>query len=249
MSTLSNTNVSADGIRDVMEDLNSNGGGDAVPINGGYISDRFTKINGSANTSNSTSDTATKQYADAKSTFKFNAGTSSWTTGSGKSSINWSAVGWGTSGGTTSATGGGSTSQIGTLYDGSSSYTTSVLPFNNLSSSFESSKDLCYVGYQGSLTGAGGFTTVLVFEGSNAGTSDSDWSNVYFKVDATGTSGDTDHSPGVAGISYARSAATVTTVSGRIVYKWSLAIVDFSKVLYNAGLLSGVEYNSFVSFD
>jgi len=248
MSTLSNT-VSADGIRDVMEDLNSNGGGDAVAINNSYISDRFTKINGSANTSNTTSDTATKQYADAKSTFAINAGTANWTTGSGKSQINWSAVGWGTSGGTTSATGGGSGSQIGTLYDGSSSYTSSVLPFNNLSSSFESSKDLCYVGYQGSLTGAGGFTTVLVFEGSNAGTSDSDWTNVYFKVDGVGSSGGTDYAPGFAGITYARSAATVTTVSGRIVYKWALALVDFSRITYNGALLSGVDFNSFVSFD
>ena len=50
MSTLSNSNVSADGIRDLMEDMSSNGGGDSVPINGDYISDRFALINGSANT-------------------------------------------------------------------------------------------------------------------------------------------------------------------------------------------------------
>lgn len=245
MSTLSNSNVSADGIRDLMEDLSSNGGGDSVPINGDYISDRFALINGSANTSNSTSDTATKQFNDASRSIGYNAGTATWTTGSGKSSVSHSFVGWGTSGGVQGATNNGSTSQVGTLYDGSSSYTSSAIPVTNIDSGFESNKWLSAAGYTGSLST--GFFAVLAFEGSSAGTGDSDWSNVYFKVDGTGTLSGVDYNPGVAGISYARSGATITTQYSRIVYKWSIGIVDLTRVSWNASLLSGVEQNTFFS--
>lgn len=243
MTTLSQS-PSADGIRDVMEDLNSNGGGDAVPINGDYISDRFTRINGSANTSATTSDTATKQYADARSTFAFKAGATTWQVGSGKSAVNHSASGWGTSSGIQGATNNGSSTQIGTAYDGSSSYTSSGLAVSGLDSGFESNKNITFIGYFGPI---GGTKVALCFAGSNAGTGDSDWDNLYLKMDLTGSTGGTDMSGGQAGFTYARSSATVASQYSNIVYTWDLSIGDVAKIAWDTTALSGLEANTFVS--
>ena len=187
MSTLKNTNVSADGIRDVMEDFNENGGEDAVPLNGDYIADRFTRINGSTNSSaagitegnnGNESDTSQRSFSDAKSTMKIGTGSASWTSGGTKISTTTTLRGYGNSGFEQAVSSNCTTANFGTAYDGDNSYSNSSISFQNFNTGFDANKY-----FSGVCLNTSNNNVYAGFEGAGSSSSDTDRTTMYLKFD------------------------------------------------------------------
>tara|TARA_B100001564_G_scaffold350432_1_gene354872 strand:+ start:5542 stop:6309 length:768 start_codon:yes stop_codon:yes gene_type:complete len=245
MSTLSNSNVSFDGMRDVFDNLNSNGSTAAWSLNNQKHIDRCPLINGGQgdgkvpqlfNQSEATS-TTTMQAEDFKSIFKVDSVRATATSGSNKNQTVYNLTGWGTlhgmyAGSNKNIT--NSNSGIGVAYDGTNSFTgtgnnQNFIPFDDLNSNFNSNKDIACVGFFES-----GFTTleiVLVFRGSGASTSDTDWNNMYIRT----TTGTNESNTIQTGATFSRTASThaVTEVTGvlygpYIRHRWLLPATTFS---------------------
>tara|TARA_B100001248_G_scaffold258719_1_gene243462 strand:+ start:1643 stop:2458 length:816 start_codon:yes stop_codon:yes gene_type:complete len=232
MSTLKNTNVSADGIRDVMEDFNENGGEDAVPLNGDYIADRFTRINGSTNSSaagitegnnGNESDTSQRSFSDAKSTMKIGTGSASWTSGGTKISTTTTLRGYGNSGFAQAVSSNGTTANFGTAYDGDNSYSNSSISFQNFNTGFDANKY-----FSGVCLNTSNYNVYAGFEGAGSSTSDTDWTTMYLKFDGfhvgsgqVGGSG-INYEGGFKAYAFSRSNVTqIYTSYSRDLYRWS----------------------------
>ena len=237
MSTLSNENVSFDGMRDVFDTLNSNSTStSAWSLNNQKHIDRSPVLNGgqgdgkvpqnSLNQNEATS-TTTMSADDFKSVFKIDSGRVTNSSGSNKNQQQNTWTGWGTNNGVYygSLQQMGSSQSTGTAYDGTSSYTAfGGVDFEDLSDDFESNKQVIAFGYME----AGFFTLALrlVFSGSNASASDTDWTTVHFRTvrDSYGLTSEADAVQ--VGFQLNRTAATTAsyTVAGvpHIVYSWNL---------------------------
>ena len=219
MTRLAQNNIQADGIGDVFEDLDGQGRNSAVGI--GTVDtyqDRSPLLNGS--TRSGRQPQGAIQYNDFRSSFATQGGLTTYTTGVGKSAVSHSVVGWGTSGGISAATNGGSSTQIGNLYDGTTNYTTSPKPFDQLNSGFDGNKWISAIVIDSSIEFFTNLTILKIcFEGGGAQTTDTDWTTLNFKKDGqTNASGVLDYTSQGAGGSIARSNASVATVSNRVVY-------------------------------
>jgi len=258
MSTLSNSNVSFDGMRDLFDNLTSNGSTSAWSLNNQKHIDRCPLINGGQGSgkvpqtigqSEATS-TTTMQAEDFKSIFKVDSVRASATSGTNKNQVAYNITGWGTLHGMYAGSNKNITnnnSGIGVAYDGTNSYTgtgnnQNFIAFDDLNSNFNSNKDIACVGFFES-----GFTTlelVLVFRGSGASTSDTDWSNMYIRTinELDVTAGNEASNTQIGG-TFSRTASThaVTEVTGilygpYIRHRWVLPNVSFtaSSVTYIA---------------
>ncbi len=249
MGRLGTSNVDADSIGDVAENLNSTGtrtGSVNIATQDTYA-DRSPRANGSRSARLQQSAGSTRQFADFKSTFKILGGNTTYTTGSGKSSVLHSITGWGTVGGIQGATNNGSTTQIGQAFDGITTYTTSAIPLSVLGS-FDSNKFLSAVVTD---TFQVGFSTqvdtFICFEGTGAQTGDTDWSNLDFKLDGLTQLGSVlDYRNTGAGGTLARTSATsVTTQFSRIVYKYTST--NSVSRHFTAGDTANAGYTNFLS--
>jgi len=210
MSTLKNSNVSFDGMRDVFDTMNSNGSTSAWSLNNQKHIDRSPVLNGGTgdgkvpltfNDAEATSST-TMSAADFKSVMKFDSGGATVTQGFNKSQTLHTIAGWGTLHGMYAASKQQITnnnSGIGQVYDGTNTYdgtgnpsglsNQNFIPFTNFSSSFNSNKDIAAIA-----TYTSGFTVRevnLVFRGTGASATDTDWNNMYIRqVNDTHLSGD-----------------------------------------------------------
>lgn len=200
MSTLKNSNVSFDGMRDVFDTMNSNGSTSAWSLNNQKHIDRSPFLNGGIGDGKvpltfndaEASLTTSMSAADFKSVMKVDGGSATATTGVNKSQTLHTVAGWGTLHGMYAASHQNitnSNSGIGQTYDGTNTYegvgnpsglsNQNFIPFTNFSSSFNSNKDLAALAMYTS-----GFTVrqvTIVFRGSGASATDTDWNNVYIR--------------------------------------------------------------------
>ncbi len=220
--------LQADGIRDMMLNHDGNGSTSSMAMNSTKIWERQPYRGGSVHSS-SKGTTSTHSFNDHYGVVKTKSGTGSFSTGSTKGALTTNFAGWGTSGGTQGATNGGSSSQVGELLDGTSTHTTSAIPFSDLAPNADANKWLSYAGYIIS----GGFPQIFAakvcFEGSGAQTTDTDWTKVHFAGDIeTDHSGNNTYMPtygsSVLISTLNRTDAVVSTASSRIVYTWANAI-------------------------
>lgn len=225
MTRLAQNNIQADGIGDVFEDLTGQGRNSSVAI--GTVDtyqDRSPLLNGSTRTGRQPQGAI--QYNDFRSSFGMEGALGTYSTGAGKSAVSHSVTGWGTAAGVSAATNGNLSTQLGNLYDGTTNYTTSPKPFDQLNSGFDGNKWLSAIVTDTSFEF---FTNIvilkIVFEGGGAQTTDTDWSSFNFKKDGqTNVSNVLDYTSQGIGGSYSRTATgmTVSTVQNRVVY--SIAI-------------------------
>lgn len=227
MTKLSQNNIQADGIGDVFEDLQSQGRNSSVALGTqDTYQDRAPRLNGSTRTGQQPAG-STIQFNDFRSSVKFESGLTSYTVGSGKSSTTHTVVGWATAGGMQGATNGASSTQIGTLYDGSTIYTSSPKPFDELNSGFDGNKWLCAIvvdSYNTGLLGNNFADLYICFEGGGAQTGDTDWTNVTFKQDGLSNTQFIDYRQGGVNVQLARTAAnSVISQQSRIAYKYAIS--------------------------
>jgi len=231
MTKLAQNNIQADGIGDVFEDLTSQGRGSSVALGTqDTYQDRAPRLNGSTRTGQQPAG-STIQFNDFRSSVKFEGGLTTYTTGSGKSVTTHTLVGWGTAGGIQAASNNGTSTQIGTLYDGTSTYTTSPKPFSELNSNFDGNKWLSAIvvkSYSTGLLGNNFADLYICFEGSGAQTTDTDWTNVTFKQDGQSniTSGQIqlNYTAGGVNVQLARdSALQVNIQQSRVVYRFPIS--------------------------
>ena len=224
MSTLSNTNVSWDGMRDMFDGTGTSGSTNSWAINCTDGLQRYPFINGGQGsgkrpTSSSHSDPGTSTTIsanDLKSIVRVDFALQQWNVGITKESVTHSAYAWGTNGGMDAMTAGGVNQTQGSLFDGTTNYTSSAKAFDEINSGFDDNKDLHGVGYL--LNPIGRF--YVVFAGSGSATGDTDWTTMYVSHwDA--------NSSRYYGASYARSSASTNTyTSGGTDYhrfQWALA--------------------------
>lgn len=244
MTRLKNTNnISADGIRDTFLNTSGNGSTSSTALGDTKIWERQPQRNGSANTG--TSNTSTNKYSDFGGSMKFIGASASFQIGSSKGAISNNLVGWGTVGGCQGASAGGlSNTQLGYLYDGTTTYTTSAKPFDQLGS-FDGNKWVSFIGH---LT-TGGFEPItaakVCFEGAGAQTTDTDWDYIYFEADLETTNGQSFYDSYLSsanGQRLARADASVTTESSRIVYTWSNQILTLVPT-------GGADFVNYVKFE
>ena len=233
MGRISTTNVDADSIGDVAENLNStsNRSGSVNIATQDTYADRSPRVNGATTSRVQQPAGSTRNYGDFKSTFKVLGGNTSYTTGAGKSSVLHSITGWATAGGMQGATNSATSTQIGQLYDGLNTFTTSAKPLSQLGSQFDGNKWISAIVVDSFTSGFSSVSDVyIVFEGSGAQTGDTDWTRLDFKLDGVAQLSDfIDYRTTGSGGTHTRTGATsVSTVANRIVYKY--ANVTFSGV-------------------
>lgn len=183
------------------------------------------------------------QMADLRYMFRMLGDQKSYTSTSTKSSVTRTFNGWCTLGAMQAISQSTSTSRTAQgrgVSNGDNSYTTSPMPFDTINSNHDGNKWISGMisKTEGDLFAGYTYTTYVVFEGSGASTSDSDWNTIVARVfdDSTGVfnmanatspmqptqrwysggatmpSTDTDLN---------RSDATIYTYGGRVVYQWS----------------------------
>ncbi len=251
MGRISTTNVDADSIGDVAENLNSTSvrSGSVNIATQDTYADRSPRANGATTSRVQQPAGSTRQYADFKSTFKVLGGLSSYSAGTGKSAVLHSVIGWGTAGGVQAATAGGTTTQIGQLFDGNSTFTTSPKPLSQLGSQFDGNKWLSAIVADSFQVGFSTQTDVfIVFEGSGAQTGDTDWTRLDFKLDGSDQLSDfIDYRNTGTGGTHTRTGATsVTSGYNRIIYKYqAVTISGVSRHFAASGVNAG--YTNFYS--
>lgn len=228
MTTINQSNIQAEGIGDVFEDTRAvDGRGSSVNIaTQDTYADRSPVANGSTTTRVQQPAGSTRQYADFKSSVRIiqTGASKTYTVGSGKSQVTHTMTGWSTFGGMQAATANNTSGNSGELWDGSVNYTTSAKPFSHFNSGFNSNKWLSGVLVDTFLSG---FTNqsdfYLVFEGSGASTSDTDWTSFRFKKDGeTVVSAVLNYTnSGGSGVFNRTGASSVYTQSNRVVYKYT----------------------------
>ena len=257
MTKIAQNNIQADGIGDVFEDQQAvDGRGSAVSITEqDTYADRSPVANGSTTGRTQQPAGSTRQYADFKSSFRIHQTNAlrSYTTGSGKSAVSHSMTGWATVGGMQAATNNGTTSQSGILWDGDNSYTTSAKPFSHVNSGFNSNKWISGLLSDTFLSGFASQTDMyIVFEGSGASTSDTDWTSLRFKRDGMVTvSALLDYqSLGISGVLNRTDASSVYTSFNRVVYKYNNVSIasNFTSRYFNAGGTNNAGYSTWISF-
>ncbi len=228
MTTLSQNNIQADGIGDVFEDTRAvDGRGSSVNIaTQDTYADRSPVANGSTTLRMQQPAGSTRQYADFKSSVRIHQTNASvsYTVGSGKNSVTHTMTGWTTFGAMQAATGGNTGGQSGILWDGDNSYTTTAKPFSHFNSGFNANKWLSGFVVDQFISGFATQTDFyLVFEGSGASTSDTDWTTMRFKKDGeTTVSALLDYTSNGTSGTFARTGAdSVYTQSNRVVYKYA----------------------------
>ena len=251
MSTLkSNTNISADGIRDNLLNHDGNGSTATTALGASNIWQRQPRRNGAAN--NGTSTSTTNKFSDFGGTFKTIANTSSFTTGTTKGAVTQTVSGWGTTGGVQAATNGAapSNTSIGVLYDGTNFYNGSTpKPFDALSSSFDGNKWVSFIGHVSS----GGLFPVttgrIVMEGNGAQTTDTDWTYLYWHSDITSNGGNSIYDQfdnTASSVRIARTdALSVQTISNRVVYSFEDQFFAFMRIGLTGGTVDFTNYYTF----
>jgi len=216
--------LQADGIRDMMENHSSNGSSSSMAMNSTKIWERQPFRNGAVHTT-SNGTTTTHKFSDHYGVIKFRMGTTSNTVSNTKGSTTTTYNAWGTSGGSQAVSGNLLVANIGTAYDGTSSITNSAIPFSYLAPNADSNKWLEWCGYQ-AVSGFGiTFTANLVFSGSGAQTTDTDWSKIHISIDPENDyTGNNTYSAFMSSVNVStlnRSDAVVSTSSSRVVYSWA----------------------------
>lgn len=248
MTRLSTTNIEAEGIGDVFEDLDGQGRNSSVAI--GTVDtyqDRSPLLNGSTRTGRQPQGAI--QYNDFRSSFWTQGGVTTYTTGTGKSAVSHTVSGWGTVGGVQAATNGGSTTAIGTLGDGTNLYTTNPKPFDQLNSSFDGNKWISAIVVDQSFQFFTNFTIFyIVMEGTGAQTTDTDWTTMNFKQDGqTNAGGVLDYTSTGGGASFARTDASVAVQQNRVVYTFVNGLVSpTQRYFVNNGQTLG--YKNWIQF-
>lgn len=255
MTTINQANIQADGIGDVFEDTRDvNGRGSSVNIaTQDTYADRSPVANGSTDLRMQQPAGSTRQYNDFKSSVRIHQtnASASYTIGSGKNSITHTMTGWATIGGMQAATANNSSSQSGILWDGSNSYTTSAKPFSHFNSGFDANKWLSAVVVDQFISGFATQTDFyLVFEGSGASTSDTDWTTMRFKKDGeTTVSALLDYTSNGTSGTFARTGATsVYTQSNRVVYKYANISVSTPTSRYIVAQQGQAGWSTYFSF-
>tara|TARA_R100000734_G_C3311208_1_gene102021 strand:+ start:341 stop:1099 length:759 start_codon:yes stop_codon:yes gene_type:complete len=250
MGRISTTNVDADSIGDVAENLNStsNRSGSVNIATQDTYADRSPRVNGATTSRVQQPAGSTRNYGDFKSTFKVLGGNTSYTTGAGKSSVLHSITGWATAGGMQGATNSASSTQIGQLYDGQSTFTTSAKSLAQLGS-FDSNKFLSAIVVDSFQVGFSTQQDVYIcFEGGGAQTGDTDWTRLDFKLDGVSQLSDfIDYrNTGAGGTHLRTDAFSVSTVANRIVYKYvNVTFSGVSRHFFASGVTAG--YTNFYS--
>lgn len=245
-----NSNIEADGIRDVYLNYAGNGSSSTMAINSTKIWERQPYRNGQQMTSaNHANGSTINKWSDFGGTFFIKAGLGQWQTTSTKSTTTHTLIGWGTAGGVQAASNGNLSTAQGALYDGTTAYTTSAKPFDHLDSGFDGNK---WISFWGHLSVFSGFTTtytgMIVFEGSGAGTGDTDWTSCFHETDLEDTSGNTAQlnmdnfgSTKSTGKIDRTGAAQVVSRYSRVVYEYSGTILAFNNATDN-------DFNKYVKF-
>lgn len=219
--------LQADGIRDMMENHDGNGSSSSKAMNSTKIWERQPFRGGSVHAS-SKGTTSTHSYDDHYGVIKIKGADGSFTIGSSKGAVVNNYAGWGTSGGVQAMTLGQSTTQLGQALDGTSVITNSAIPFSYLAPNADANKWLSFAGYLATGGFGGSFAGKLVFEGSGAQTTDTDWTKVHFSQDIeTDHSGNNTYSSFQSAVNITtlnRTDATVITSQSRILYSWANAI-------------------------
>ena len=228
MTKVAQNNIQADGIGDVFEDTRAvDGRGSSVGIGTqDTYADRSPVANGSTTTRVQQPAGSTRQYADFKSSARViqTGASQSYNLGSGKQQVTHTMTGWATIGGMQAATANNQSNPQGQLWDGDNTYTTAAKPFSHFNSSFNSNKWLSAVIVDTFLSGFTNQTDFyLVFEGSGASTSDTDWTSFRFKKDGeTVVSAVLNYTnSGGSGVFNRTGASSVYTQSNRVVYKYT----------------------------
>tara|TARA_R100001463_G_scaffold10945_7_gene31301 strand:- start:1966 stop:2751 length:786 start_codon:yes stop_codon:yes gene_type:complete len=251
MSTLSDTNVSFDGMRDLFDNLTTQGSTSSWSLNNQKHIDRCPVINGGQGSgkvpvtfgqSEATS-TTSMNANDFKSIFKVDSVRATATTGTNKNQTQHNFTGFGTLHGMYAASKQNITnnnSGVGVAYDGTNTYTgtgnnQNFITFDDLNSNFNSNKDIAAVGFY-----EAGFTAlemVVVFRGSGASATDTDWSNMYLRTisELHETAGTEDINIQMGGVfaNNATSGYNVTTYSNILYgpyyrHAWILPNVSFA---------------------
>lgn len=260
---ISNNNVSMDGMRDLYNpnpDSTSNGGTGSVSLNRNLHRNRFPRQNGGArnstminqggavppnyqpNTANDGDDAY--QFADTRGSiraYKGNAGSDRYsntvTSFKGSTTTVWN--GWGTGGAYQAVTNNLNSTARGNIMTGSSTITTSAIPFTDFNSSFDSNKWLC--GIITKKEGLFTYTSYLVFEGSGASTSDTDWTSFWNTfADRNNGSGvqaanPPTSTPNGSGFPYGIGSTETTRASASSVYvSYSRVVYEFSGKLFSS---------------
>lgn len=248
MSTLkSNTNISADGIRDNLLNQDGNGSTASTALGASDIWQRQPRRNGAAN--NGTNTNTTNKFSDFGGTFKTIADSVNYTVGSTKGAVTQSLAGWGTVGGCQAASNSAapSSTSLGVLYDGTNFYNGSTpKPFDALSTNFDGNKWISFIGH---LSSGGLFpvtTGRIVMEGSGAQTTDTDWTYIYWHSDITSNGGSSTYDAfdnTASSVRIARTdAASVQTISNRVVYSFEDQFFAFMRVGLSGGTVDFTNY-------
>lgn len=249
MSTLSNSNVSFDGMRDLFDNLTSNGSTSTWSLQNQKHIDRCPLINGGQGSGKvpqtigqtEATSTTTMQAEDFKSIIKVDSVRATATTGTNKNQTQHNFTGWGTLHGMYAASKkniSNNNSGVGVAYDGSNSYTgtgnnQNFIAFDDLNSNFNSNKDIAAVGfYEAGFTE---ITVVLVFRGSGASASDTDWNNMYIRTVPESYASGTEASNVQLGGTFSRTASnhSISTQTGILYgdyyrHQWLLPSVSFT---------------------
>lgn len=254
MTKIAQNNIQADGIGDVFEDTRATDGrGSSVNIaTQDTYADRSPVANGSTSTRTQQPAGSTRQYADFKSSARIiqTGASRSYNVGSGKSTVTHTMTGWATVGGMQAATSNNNSGQSGQLWDGDNNYTTAAKPFSHFNSGFNANKWLSAVLIDQFISG---FTTqtdfYLVFEGSGASTSDTDWTTFRFKLDGeVFVSSLLDYTSFGANGTFARTGTTPYNMANRVVYKYSSIGAPSPTSRYIAVQQGQAGYSTYFSF-
>lgn len=183
------------------------------------------------------------QMADLRYSFRMLGDQKSYTSTSTKSSTTRTFNGWCTLGAMQAISQSTSTSRTAQgrgVSNGDNSYTTSAMPFDSINSNHDGNKWIsgCISKTEGDIFSGFQYDTYIVFEGSGASTSDSDWNTVVARLfdDSTGVFNMANATSPMASTQrfYSggsqmpttdgdlhRSDATIYTYGGRVVYNWS----------------------------
>ena len=128
-----------------------------------------------------------------------------------------------------------------------------IQAFDDLNSSFDGNKYISGLLSDTFLSGFASQTDMyIVFEGSGASTSDTDWTTLRFKLDGMVTiSQALDYqSLGYSGALNRSDASSVYTAFNRVVYKYTNVSIasNFTSRYFNAGGTSNAGYSSWISF-
>ena len=217
----------ADGIRDMMESHNSNGSSSSMAMNSTKIWERQPYRGGGAHATTKAT-TSTHSFNDHYGVIKFAFGSQSSSFSSTKSSVTETYVGWGTSGGVQGASGGDLVGNQGTAYDGTSTITNTAIPFSYLAPNADANKWLEFCGYFISTAFGATFSAKLVFSGSGAQTTDTDWSKIHVAIDAE-NSYNSVYDPYLSAVQITTiertAASSVLSSSNRIIYSFNSSVI------------------------